>query len=295
MPALPLCAHSTLVNDDVAVALRRAFLKVDAEILHATASGGTREALAAVAGHFEWGAWGEMPSTDMDPPHCLTIVRHPVDRAISFFYERVYQRDDVGGVRVNDWSLPDFKWLLGAFRGSAFSMYRDEGLCDQVCKNLLGRATHRGKTEAEVSALGARSCVELKRSPQTIYVWRQRFLCSFGTSSRTFRVVTATSMRDSWMFRVVATASTLRMIYVVATASTLRMIHVVAAASMRPVHFYSAGPREADAPQRHAGGGADGAVRRGAAGGVACAGQSCGALVALARTRGRLSGERRVL
>ena len=32
--------------------------------------------------------------------------------------------------------------------------YRDEGLCDQVCKNLLGRATHRGRTEAEVTALG---------------------------------------------------------------------------------------------------------------------------------------------
>ena len=56
MPALPLCAHSTLVNDDVAVALRRAFLKVDAEILHATASGGTRDGATALVA-LRWGEW----------------------------------------------------------------------------------------------------------------------------------------------------------------------------------------------------------------------------------------------
>ena len=84
------------------------------------------------------------------------MVRHPVDRAISLFYERVYQRDDhLGGRRLNDWSVSDFEWLLGAFKGSAFSMWRDEGFCDQVCKNLLGLAINRGRTPAAVDALPA--------------------------------------------------------------------------------------------------------------------------------------------
>ena len=120
------------------------------------ASGGAPPALAATAGHFNWGVWDALPSSKHDPPPCLSLVRHPIDRAISLFYERVYQRDDhLGGRRLNDWSVSDFEWLLGAFKGSAFSMWRDEGFCDQVCKNLLGLAINRGRTPAAVDALPA--------------------------------------------------------------------------------------------------------------------------------------------
>ena len=34
-------------------------------------------------------------------------------------------------------------------------MWRDEGFCDQVCKNLLGLAINRGRTPAAVDALPA--------------------------------------------------------------------------------------------------------------------------------------------
>ena len=32
-------------------------------------------------------------------------------------------------------------------------MYRDEGFCDAVCKNFLGLAIHRGRGDAEITAL----------------------------------------------------------------------------------------------------------------------------------------------
>ena len=77
------------------------------------ASGGAPPALAATAGHFNWGVWDALPSSKHDPPPCLSLVRHPIDRAISLFYERVYQRDDhLGGRRLNDWSVSDFELSL---------------------------------------------------------------------------------------------------------------------------------------------------------------------------------------
>jgi len=127
------------------------------DLSNATAaySGGAPADLAAVAGHFNWGVWETMPSTSMNPPPCLSLVRHPVDRAISLFYERVFQDDRLGGKRLNSYSLGDFEWLLKEWKGSAFSMWRDEGFGDQVCKNLLGLAINRGRTPRAVEELPA--------------------------------------------------------------------------------------------------------------------------------------------
>ena len=117
------------------------------------ANGGPNAELAVLAGHFEWGVWDDLESYDAAaPPPCFTMVRHPVDRAVSLYYERVYQRDDIGGARVNDLPLGEFEWLLRAFKGSAFSRYRDEGFCDAMCKNTLGLSLHRGRLPEDVDA-----------------------------------------------------------------------------------------------------------------------------------------------
>jgi hypothetical protein len=119
------------------------------------ANGGAPSAVAAAAGHFEWGVWRELPAARADPPPCLTMVRHPVDRAVSLYYERVFQRDDLGGVPLNDMAVEDFEWLLRAFKGSAFSKYRDDGFCDTMCKSLLGLSLYRGRGERDLADLEA--------------------------------------------------------------------------------------------------------------------------------------------
>ncbi|KAJ8612761.1 hypothetical protein CTAYLR_010395 [Chrysophaeum taylorii] len=113
------------------------------------ANGGDRAELAVVAGHFQWGVWGRA-----DHPACFTMVRHPVDRAISLYYERVFQRDDdLGGRRLNDLQPDYFQWLLEEFKGSAFGKYRDEGMCDAACKMLLGLNLHKGRGPADLELL----------------------------------------------------------------------------------------------------------------------------------------------
>ena len=107
-----------------------------------TLNGGARADLAVMAGHFQWSV--------TETPHCLTMVRHPVDRAISLYYERVYPRDDIGGHRLNDLADEDLRFLLEKFKGSAFGMYRDEGFCDTNCKMLLDLNLYKGKTPAQV-------------------------------------------------------------------------------------------------------------------------------------------------
>ncbi|GMI21106.1 hypothetical protein TeGR_g3842 [Tetraparma gracilis] len=107
-------------------------------------NGGEKGDLGVVAGHFDWDVWGGLDSFDGDVPPCLVMVRHPVDRAVSLYYERLYPREDFGGRKVNELEVEEWEWLLREFKGSAFSMYRDEGLCDTLCSTLLGRSLHRG-------------------------------------------------------------------------------------------------------------------------------------------------------
>lgn len=63
----------------------------------------------------------ELPSSLS--PSCLTIQRHPVDRVISFYYERIHPFT-LRPLSALDPSELDF--LARNFYGSAFSKYRDE-------------------------------------------------------------------------------------------------------------------------------------------------------------------------
>lgn len=108
--------------------------------------------LAVVAGHFEWKVWDSLPSSNsVSERACFTTIRHPVDRAISLYYERVYQRDDdIGGQLMNDLDPEYLRWLLREFKGSAFGKYRDEGMCDTMCKMFLDLNVHKGRSPSDL-------------------------------------------------------------------------------------------------------------------------------------------------
>jgi len=110
--------------------------------------------LAVLAGHFQWGVWGEPLFTApaglgraAPVPRVFVMLREPVERTISFYYERVapYTKRS-----LNDLAADDLDDLLAHFRGSAFSRWRDEGLADTACKMLLGLNVHKGRRPEEV-------------------------------------------------------------------------------------------------------------------------------------------------
>lgn len=81
------------------------------------------------------------------------MLRHPVDRAISLFYERVFPREDLdfGNTMINALSPTRLNFIIEQFRGSAWGMYRDEGFSNSLCKMLLGQNHFKGKTPAELN------------------------------------------------------------------------------------------------------------------------------------------------
>ena len=51
--------------------------------------------LSVVAGHFAWGVWTELPywigENQTRPPPCFIMGRHPVERVISYYYQRCFR------------------------------------------------------------------------------------------------------------------------------------------------------------------------------------------------------------
>mmetsp|Transcript_3048 Transcript_3048/g.5766 ORF Transcript_3048/g.5766 Transcript_3048/m.5766 type:complete len:1031 (+) Transcript_3048:82-3174(+) len=101
------------------------------------------EDVPLIAGHFEWGVWQQLHARDAI---CFTMMRHPVSRVISFYYERVY---DHSGVLLNDLPLETLSFYLEHWRGSAFGKYRDEGMSNAACKMLCGLSQYKGLTPEE--------------------------------------------------------------------------------------------------------------------------------------------------
>ena len=97
-----------------------------------------REDAAVIAGHFQWNAWDALPSllhrrpdvknlsSEAEGPlsvACFVMLREPVSRTISFYYERIFPRTKIA---LNAMNPIELERLVTTFFGSAYSKYRDE-------------------------------------------------------------------------------------------------------------------------------------------------------------------------
>lgn len=116
--------------------------------------------VSIVAGHFQWGVWQTLPSCGAGAPavdvDCavagFVMMRHPVERVVSQYYERVYSTatSPHHHVHLNELSeealaelMRTFRW--GRWREDNAVVLVDEGMSDVYCRSLLGRRTTSGR------------------------------------------------------------------------------------------------------------------------------------------------------
>ena len=75
------------------------------------------------------------------------MLREPVSRTISMYYERIFPTMQVS---LNELPLEDLSYFLQNFYGSAYSAYRDEGLVDAACKMMCSLNVHKGHRLDEI-------------------------------------------------------------------------------------------------------------------------------------------------
>lgn len=132
--------------------------------------------ISVVAGHFFWNVWNALPScgsqqltmsskkesakelkTSVDPsfscrPSRLVIGRHPVERAISYYYQRCYQLDTCIGYqrRINELSAVELEFIAVHERQAAYGedhatlLVLDEGMSNAACRSLAGAKATSG-------------------------------------------------------------------------------------------------------------------------------------------------------
>jgi hypothetical protein len=117
----------------------------------------TMNNISIIAGHFSWGIWNELPLFKEDyrnedaleptlvpslanPPPCFLIGRHPVDRAISYYYQRCY---------IHRQCAEGYQRLLNSFDPSRIKSF--------VITNRLG-GTHTEDPDAPVFILDEGFC-----------------------------------------------------------------------------------------------------------------------------------------
>ena len=123
--------------------------------------------VSVVAGHFSWDVWRDLPSCppQICQPSCLVIGRSPIDRIISYYYQRIaletsspfYQKS------LNEIDLQTWQQLLIEHRfaryleddstapGNVSIVIVDEGMSDAVCRTLLNTRTTTGLVNPTVA------------------------------------------------------------------------------------------------------------------------------------------------
>jgi hypothetical protein len=119
----------------------------------------TMNNISVLAGHFSWGVWRQLPQFKRnlmatavdglrrghDTPSCFIMGRHPVDRAISYYYQRCYQIEDCAGyqTRLNLLTTDQLRHFIISDRqgerrnkGNLSSpiFVLDEGMSDAGCR-----------------------------------------------------------------------------------------------------------------------------------------------------------------
>ena len=102
--------------------------------------------VSVVGGHFSWGEWKKLPTLSNygEMPSCFIMVREPVDRIISFYYQRIYNST---GKHMRNFTADELnKVLVSSFggvrkliNGELKAYLFDEGMSnDPVCRAILG-------------------------------------------------------------------------------------------------------------------------------------------------------------
>lgn len=141
--------------------------------------------VSVVAGHYSWGVWQDLSSwgggrgrrspregdetaeegdegEGEDHPACLMMMRHPVDRAVSYYYQRCYMIADCPGFGRPLASLTSEElWSLvlydrqGAVREGGGVTVLDEGMSEAYCRALAAEKQTTGVAGQALLDLGS--------------------------------------------------------------------------------------------------------------------------------------------
>lgn len=122
--------------------------------------------LSIIAGHFAWDIWKILPACQQQQSlgcevHPIIIGRHPVDRIISYYYQRFYLESGSPFYqkRLNDLNPIQWENLIISHR---FARYKDdnttiivvdEGLKNAFCRTLLNKRTTTGLHPSQIMDL----------------------------------------------------------------------------------------------------------------------------------------------
>jgi hypothetical protein len=111
--------------------------------------------LSIVAGHFAWEVWKHLPAYQAKEKHppCLVIGRHPIERVISYYYQRCYQSYTCLGRNrtLNELSVEELSHLIQTARESVLAsdnvtnIISDEGMMDAACRTMVNQRLSSGR------------------------------------------------------------------------------------------------------------------------------------------------------
>lgn len=122
--------------------------------------------ISVLAGHFPWGIWSQLPSVrevnnnqkreiedNKEIPSCFVMGRHPLDRIISYYYQRYYP---ISKISFNNLTSSELISLIQYFRqaltqDNGESVVVDEGIRNACCRALANRKTTSGQSIANVT------------------------------------------------------------------------------------------------------------------------------------------------
>jgi hypothetical protein len=117
--------------------------------------------VSVLAGHFSWGVWSQLPSmsrrTATTAPPCFVMGRHPVDRVVSYYYQRCYGEPNCAHYRIpfNNLTRENLVSFVLSFRQALVKengevVVVDEGTQEACCRALANRKTTSGLPVHEI-------------------------------------------------------------------------------------------------------------------------------------------------
>jgi hypothetical protein len=115
--------------------------------------------VSVLAGHFSWDIWSQLPSVNQSNssnatiPPCFVMGRHPVDRVLSYYYQRCYLEPNChySQIPFNNLTSTDLIWFLTTFRQALLNhrhefVIVDEGVQDAGCRALANQKKTTGRS-----------------------------------------------------------------------------------------------------------------------------------------------------